>query len=64
MMADFDDLTPQQPRKPYEPPNLEGWAADEMRDYLEHLHAEIARVQQALEAKSSMLGAARDLFKG
>ena len=63
-MTDLDDPTPRRPKPPYEPLILEGWADDELRDYLEHLHAEIARAQQALEAKLSLRYAAQDLFRG
>ena len=62
-MIDPEDLTPPRPRKPYEPLVLDGWADRELNAYLEHLHEEIARVRQTLEAKRSMRGAAEGLFK-
>ncbi len=63
-MTDLDDDdAPRQPNLPYQPLKLEGWADGELRDYLVHLRAEIARVEETLNAKISMRGDAESLFK-
>ncbi|MCI5049320.1 MAG: DUF1192 domain-containing protein [Rickettsiales bacterium] len=46
----------------FEPANLEGVSVEDMRDYIEDLKAEVARVEQALDQRGEMRSAAEALF--
>ncbi len=62
-MSDFDDLEPRGPNKKPTLRNLEPMSIDELRDYIERLKAEIARVEAQIAAKKNQAKGAASLFK-
>jgi uncharacterized small protein (DUF1192 family) len=61
---DLDDIAPPPKKKGYElGQDLSKLSVDELRELVETLKAEIARVEQALKAKQSSLSAAQSVFK-
>jgi uncharacterized small protein (DUF1192 family) len=61
---DLDDLAPPPKKKSYElGQDLSKLSVDELKALIEALKAEIARVEQALNAKQSSKSAAESVFK-
>lgn len=62
MAFDLDDLDPRNARKA-KPLNLDDLNIEDLREYVEVLKAEIARVEAKLKAKQSHASAAASFFK-
>jgi uncharacterized small protein (DUF1192 family) len=61
---DLDDIAPPPKKKSYElGQDLSKLSVDELRELTEMLKGEIARVEQAMNAKQSSLSAAQSVFK-
>lgn len=58
---DFDELEPR--AKPSKPRDLSSYSVEEMKEYIAHMQAEIARVEAALAAKQSYRSSADAFFK-
>ena len=61
MAFDLDDLDPRQ--KKTQPKNLDALNIEDLKEYIDVLKAEIARVEDKLKAKQSHASAAASLFK-
>lgn len=62
-MAMFDEED--RPKRPlrFEPPLLDRWDVEELREYIETLKAEIARAEAAIGSKQAQRAAADAFFK-
>jgi uncharacterized small protein (DUF1192 family) len=61
---DTDDIAPPPKKKSYElGHDLSKHSVDDLQTLIEDLKAEIARVEQAMQAKQSSLSAAQSVFK-
>lgn len=60
---DLDDLEPRRPKDHALGTDLTQMSVAELRELLERLRAEIARVEAALEAKEASRSAAQSVFK-
>jgi len=60
---DLDDLTPKKPKSQELGQDLSKHSVAELQALIETLKTEIARVEQALEAKQSSLNAAQAAFR-
>lgn len=58
----FDDETDPKTKRP-KPRPLDKMSVPELKDYIQHLHEEIARVEADLKKKESSKAAADALFK-
>lgn len=61
-MAEDDDM-PIRKRRRLEPPVLDSLSVEELRDYIQELHNEIARVEADIGRKQSHRSAADTFFK-
>ncbi|MFO1026897.1 MAG: DUF1192 domain-containing protein [Acetobacteraceae bacterium] len=61
-MAEDDDM-PVRKRRRLEPPVLDSLSVEELRDYIQELHNEIARVEADIARKQSHRSAADAFFK-
>jgi uncharacterized small protein (DUF1192 family) len=61
MAFDLDDLDPRQ--KKTQPKNLDAMNVEDLKEYVDVLKAELARVEEKIKAKQSHAAAAATLFK-
>jgi uncharacterized small protein (DUF1192 family) len=61
MAREDDDLEPRT-KKP-QPRNLDPMSVEDLRDYVDELKAEIARVEEKIKAKQAHAAAAQMFFK-
>ncbi|MCZ6603515.1 MAG: DUF1192 domain-containing protein [Alphaproteobacteria bacterium] len=61
---DLDDLEPQnQPKKAYQPVNVEALSIEELHDYIAFLESETGRANDEIAAKRASISAADKVFK-
>jgi uncharacterized small protein (DUF1192 family) len=61
MAFELDDLEPQ--KQPKKPTDISGWSAEELKDYIEALKAEIARAKAVIDARKGQISDAESVFK-
>ena len=61
MAFELDELEPQNQTK--KPTDISGWSAEELKDYIEALRAEIARAEAVIDARKGQINDAESIFK-
>jgi len=61
MAFELDELEPQKQTK--KPTDISGWSAEELKDYIEALKAEIARAEAVIAARAGQINDAESVFK-
>lgn len=62
-MALFDEEERPKPVRRFDPPVLDRWDVDELREYIATLKAEIARAEAAIGSKQAQRAAADAFFR-
>ena len=62
-MALFDEEERPKRVQRFDPPILDRWDVEELRDWIETLKAEIARAEAAIESKNAQRAAADAFFR-
>jgi uncharacterized small protein (DUF1192 family) len=61
MAFELDELEPR--NQPKKPTDISGWSAEELKDYIEALKAEIARAEAVIDARKGQINDAESVFK-
>ena len=62
-MAVFEEDDRPRPPPRFQPPVMDRWSVEEVRDYITDLQAEIARAEAAIAAKQAQIKAAASFFR-
>ena len=61
MAFDLEELEPQ--NQPKKPTDISGWSAEELKEYIEALKAEIERAEAVIAARRGQISDAESVFK-